>query len=140
MLNAKNIKEQSRKVANLNRNKRKLKRKENREVDVINQKYIYFVDEFTRVMFSVDWDEPGSFEIERDGEIIEVSIADFNPFTMFNELWQKYADKINNNRKIMTPVNKQAFYDAFIDNTKILKNDKRINFNNPQLRFNCWIV
>lgn len=122
-------------VASVKRDKRKLTRKENRELEKVDQRFDSLCNEFVEFLFSWDWDDPKGV-VEVDDQ--EVPIYEFNPFGLFNDDWRYFAKNLNENKKHQTPVNGEAFYDTMINNEN-LNYGEPIDINNPRLNQICYL-
>ena len=124
-MDLKDIKTRAKKVASINAQKRRLTRKENKEIKKINEVFLKIQNEFSAFIFGFDWDNITHLEYN-DGT--EVSIEDLKPFKDFNTKWIKWCLDWERDKKHNTQVDKNAFHDWAINNEKLNKDDKPIDF------------
>ena len=112
-------------IANMKGNKRRIDRKQERELIKLNKVFDEYCDDFYAVLFGVDWD---------------ASTHELKVFKDFNNGWIKQCEVYNKDKRHYVKAEPEAFYDLIIDNTKTNKNDKPFNFINIQ-QFNlCWTL
>lgn len=104
------VREFSHKVASVKGAKRKLLRKEDKEVLYINNKFTELLDEFHLIVFMTDWDKAN------------LTLTQLNPFNDFNLAWVNWC---KNYKGIVKP-NKKAFHEYACDNLKTNKDDRPI--------------
>ena len=124
-------------MANVNAQKRRLTRKEEKETKKINLAFEKVCNSFHDFLFWQDWDEVTHITFD-EGE--EIPVEELNMFQDFNNRWIKWCEQWRANRTHNTPVNENAFYDWAIDNTKTNDYDKPIDFNYSQLPFVHGII
>lgn len=119
------IQKRAAKVAAMNHQKRRLTRKENKELIKINQAFNKIQNDFSAFLFGFDWDDITHLQYD-DGT--EVPISELKMFQDFNQKWIAFCNKWKRDKHHNTPVNENAFHEWAIDNTKTNKNDKRCDF------------
>ena len=107
--------EQSEKIANINRNKRKLKRKEDKQLAEINTNYNGIVKAFQEMLWTTDWDNP--------------STEGINVFKEFNSVWVLFCTNWNNSRHNIIKAHDKAFYEWAMDDTALNPDSKPANIN-----------
>ena len=110
-------------VANMKGNKRRIDRKQERELIKLNKVFDEYCDDFYAVLFGVDWD---------------ASTHELQVFKDFNNGWIKQCEVYNKDKKHYCRAEPGAFYDLIIDNTKTNKDDKPFTFANFQQSHLRW--
>ena len=101
-------------ASNINAQRRRLKRKENKEVAKAKKYLNTLQNEFSAFLFLFDWDDTTHLDF---GDGKEVAVEDLKPFHDFNTKWIKWCERWRKD-KHLTPVNDNAFHEWAIDNTK----------------------
>lgn len=122
----KQLKDRAAKVANINAQRRKLTRKEDRELEYINAAFDKLIHNFSETLLGADWEHP--------------QIKHLNPFNDYNKYWVAWCEKYNKDKKHIVNANETAFYDMAIDNTKTNDYDTIFYFTNNQLSNLRWAL
>lgn len=114
-------------AANIKQDGRKLRRKEQKEVDYINRKFHDLEEKLSQALFGFDWDTA------------KPPYSTYDIFAAYNEQWKEFCRKWHNGKHII-PARIEAFEELFIDNVKLNKDDTPNYFGNPNLAHVCWVI
>ena len=120
-MDKKTIKARAEKVAAINSQKRRLTRKENKEITKINNAFTKIQNEFSAFIFGFDWDNITHLKYD-DGT--EVPITELKPFKDYNAKWIRCCLIWERDKTHNTQVDENAFHDWCMNDTLVGENDK----------------
>lgn len=119
------IKEQITKFAAIKANKRRLLRKEQRELIIINEAFGELIWAFQTNLWTHDWDN-----LPTDVDI----------FAMYDVAWKKWCETYNSNKLHMLHADENAFNDFALNNNKTNKNDRPVFITGDKLTNLRWAL